>query len=248
MKPIIGIPGNIITNLNPNYTSLPLTYTPQGFVEGLNRAGALPIVFPLSTEENAREYAKSVDAVLLAGGQDVSPLLYGEEPHLKLEETSPLRDAFEVAVIKEAWKENKPILAVCRGLQIMSVAFGGTVYQDVSLYPKLSVQHLQVSSPETAAHSIDIKQDSWLGQLYGDSLQVNSYHHQAIKELPKELTPTAWSKDGLIEAFEASDRAHIAIGVQWHPELMINHDKEAQRLFDAFVVTVKEWTKAFAEN
>lgn len=244
MKPIIGIPGNIITNLNPHYSSLPLTYTPQGFVDALHKAGALPVVFPLSTAENAREYVKSVDAVLLAGGQDVSPLLYGEEPHLKLEETSPLRDAFEIEIIKEAWKENKPVFAVCRGLQIMAVAFGGSIYQDVSLYPDLSVQHLQVSSPEIASHSIDIKEESWLGKLYGPSLQVNSYHHQAIKELPKELSPTAWSKDGLIEAFEAKDSLHLAIGVQWHPELMIHHDKEAQDLFDAFVVSVKEWKKA----
>lgn len=244
MKPIIGIPGNIITNLNPHYSSLPLTYTPQGFVDALHKAGALPVVFPLSTAENAREYVKRVDAVLLAGGQDVSPLLYGEEPHLKLEETSPLRDAFEIEVIKEAWKENKPIFAVCRGLQIMTVAFGGSIYQDVSLYPDLSVQHLQVSSPEIASHSIDIKEKSWLGKLYGPSLQVNSYHHQAIKELPDELSATAWSKDGLIEAFEAKDSAHLTIGVQWHPELMIHHDKAAQSLFDAFVVSVKEWKKA----
>ena len=241
MKPVIGIPGNILTNFSPHYNSLPLTYTPQGFVDALHRSGALPVVFPLSTKENARQYVNSVDAILLAGGQDVSPLLYGEEPHLKLESTNPLRDAFEMAVIEEAWKERKPILAVCRGMQIMAVAFGGDLYQDVSLYPDLAVQHVQVSSPETTAHSVSIEERSWMGNLYGTERQVNSYHHQAIKTLPKELNATAWAKDGLIEAFETTDSNRLAIGVQWHPELMINHDSCAQALFDAYVQTVKQW-------
>lgn len=243
MKPVIGIPGNTLTSHNPDYTSVPLAYTPQGFVEGLTKAGALPVVFPISTKENAKQYVRSVDAILLAGGQDVSPLLYGEEPHLKLQGTSPLRDYFELAVIEEAWKQNKPILAICRGMQLLTVAFGGSLYQDVSLYPDLSVQHLQLSSPETAIHSVKIKETSWMGTLFGDSLDVNSYHHQAIKELPDTFTATAWSQDGLVEAFEATDKAHLVIGVQWHPELMINHDEKAQALFDSYVMTVKEWNK-----
>lgn len=102
MKPVIGIPGNVLTNFSPQYESLPITYTPHGFVDGLQAAGALPVVFPISNEENARQYVKSVDAIVLAGGQDVSPLIYGEEPHLKLQATSLERDRFEMAVIKEA--------------------------------------------------------------------------------------------------------------------------------------------------
>ncbi|MFC6464910.1 gamma-glutamyl-gamma-aminobutyrate hydrolase family protein [Marinilactibacillus sp. GCM10026970] len=241
MKPVIGIPGNILTNFSPRYNSLPVTYTPHGFVEGLHAAGALPVVFPISSEENARQYVKSVDAILLAGGQDVSPLTYGEEPHLKLEETSLERDKFEMAVIKEAWAENKPVLAICRGLQIFNVAFGGTLYQDVSLYPKLGVQHVQVSTPETAAHSVTLEEDSWLGQLYGKKANVNSYHHQAIKKLADGLRPVGWSNDGLIEAFESSDDKHITVGVQWHPELMIHNSDAAQGLFDAYVQTVIDW-------
>ncbi|WP_208560589.1 gamma-glutamyl-gamma-aminobutyrate hydrolase family protein [Marinilactibacillus kalidii] len=243
MKPVIGILGNVLTNFSPRYESLPISYTPHGFVEALQAAGALPVIFPISSEENARQYVKSVDAILLAGGQDVSPLSYGEEPHLKLQDTSLERDQFEMAVIKEAWAENKPVLAICRGLQIFNVAFGGTLYQDVSLYPSLGVQHVQESTPETAAHSVKIKEDSWLGQLYGTSAHVNSYHHQAIKELAEGLRPVGWSSDGLIEAFESSDDQHITIGVQWHPELMIHNNKAAQGLFDAYVKTVIDWKK-----
>lgn len=241
MKPVIGIPGNILTNFSPRYTSLPITYTPQGFIEGLQTAGALPVVFPISSEESAKQYVESVDAVLLAGGQDVSPLTYGEEPHLKLQDTSLLRDRFEMAVIKEAWAAKKPVLAICRGLQIFNVAFGGTLYQDVSLYPDLRIQHVQVSTPETAAHSITIEKDSWLGQLYGTKAKVNSYHHQAIKQLATNLRPVAWSNDGLIEAFESKDDQHITVGVQWHPELMIHDSEAAQGLFNAYVKTVRDW-------
>lgn len=241
MKPVIGIPGNVLTNFSPQYKSLPITYTPHGFVDALQAAGALPVVFPISNEENARQYVKSVDAIVLAGGQDVSPLIYGEEPHLKLQATSLERDRFEMAVIKEAWAENKPVLAICRGLQIFNVAFGGTLYQDVSLYPEIGVQHVQASTPETAAHSVTIEADSWLGGLYGKQAHVNSYHHQAIKQLADVLRPVAWSKDGLIEGFESNDDQHLTIGVQWHPELMIKQNQAAQGLFDAYVQTVIDW-------
>lgn len=243
MKPVIGIPGNILTNFSPRYNSLPITYTPQGFVEGLHAAGALPVVFPISNEENAKQYVKSVDAIVLAGGQDVSPLTYGEEPHMKLQDTSLERDKFEMAVIKEAWAENKPVLAICRGLQIFNVAFGGTLYQDVSLYPELGLQHVQESTPETAAHTVTLEENSWLGQLYGKKASVNSYHHQAIKKLADGLRPVGWSYDGLIEAFESSDDQHITVGVQWHPELMIHNSDAAQGLFDAYVQTVIDWKK-----
>lgn len=241
MKPVIGIPGNILTNTDEGYSRFPITYTPHGFVDGLQEAGALPVIFPISNEDNARQYVQSVDAILLGGGQDVSPLLYGEEPHLKLQATSPVRDHFEMAVIKEAWKERKPILAICRGLQLMNVAFGGTLYQDVSLYPELSVQHVQQSAPATAVHSVDIDTNSWLGNLYGEIENVNSYHHQAIKELADPFKPVAWSKDKLVEAFESANDSRITIGLQWHPEWMLHHNSEAQRLFNAYVETVKEW-------
>lgn len=241
MKPVIGIPGNILTNFEEDYNRLPISYTPHGFIEAMHTAGALPVVFPISNEENARQYVKNVDAVLLAGGQDVSPLTYGEEPSLQLQSTSPARDKFEIAVIKEAWAEKKPILAICRGLQIFNVAFGGTLFQDLSLYPNLSVQHFQKSTPETATHSIQIAEKSWLRTLYGEKANVNSYHHQAIKDLADNLEPTAWSKDGLVEGFESKDDHHITIGVQWHPELMANHKEEEQQLFNAFIDTVKQW-------
>lgn len=243
MKPVIGIPGNLLTNLDKGYDRFPISYTPHGFADGLQTAGALPVIFPISSEENAKQYVKSVDAIVLGGGQDVSPLLYGEEPHLKLQATNPARDHFEMAVIKEAWAEKKPILAICRGLQLCNVAFGGTLYQDVSLYSDLSVQHVQQSSPHTAVHSIDIAEGSWLRTVYGETESVNSYHHQAIKELADPFKAVAWSKDGLIEAFESKHSDRISIGVQWHPEWMLHYKEDAQHIFNQYVQTVKEWTQ-----
>jgi putative glutamine amidotransferase len=230
-----------LTNSDRDYNKFPISYTPHGFIDGLQTAGALPVIFPISNEENAKQYVKSVDAIVLGGGQDVSPLLYGEEPHLKLQATNPARDHFEMAVIKEAWKEKKPILAICRGLQLCNVAFGGTLYQDVSLYPDLSVQHVQQSTPETAVHSVTIDEESWLGKVYGKKENVNSYHHQAIKDLATVFKPVAWSKDGLIEAFESKEDDRISIGVQWHPEWMLHYKEDAQHIFNVYVETVKDW-------
>lgn len=239
MKPIIGIPANILTSFSEDFNGLPISYTPHGFVEALQRGGALPILLPISEGSSAAEYVQKVDGLVLAGGQDVSPLLYGEEPSLKLGPVSPERDAFELEIIKEAWKEKKPILAVCRGLQILNVAFGGSLYQDLSEFPKLEVQHVQKSLPDQGVHSIFTEKGTWTHKVFGSKYPVNSYHHQAIKELADEFKPVAWSKDGLIEAFETKDDSRLAVGIQWHPEWMIDKDPKMQGLFSRFVESVQ---------
>lgn len=234
MKPLIGIAGNILLN-NADLNGLPITYTPQGFVNGIRQADAIPVVFPISDPAEAKDYLSKVDGLLLAGGQDVSPLLFGEEPSLKLGATNPARDAFEIALVKEAIHQAKPIFAVCRGLQLVNVAYGGTLYQDVSDYPDLTVQHIQLTHFETGAHTINIDPESKIGKIFGDQYVVNTYHHQAIKELADPFKAVAWSKDGLIEAFEAKSPNQSIVAVQWHPELMIPYDLMMQRLFTDFV-------------
>jgi putative glutamine amidotransferase len=237
MKPLIGIAGNVLLN-NADMNGLPITYTPQGFVNGVRQADAIPVVFPISDPIDAKDYLSKVDGLLLAGGQDVSPLLFGEEPSLKLGATNPARDAFEIALVKEAIHQAKPIFAVCRGLQLVNVAYGGTLYQDVSDYPDLAVQHVQLTHFETGAHTVDIEPDSTIGKIFGNQYVVNTYHHQAIKELAEPFRAVAWSKDGLIEAFEAKSPHQSIVAVQWHPELMIPYDLMMQRLFTDFVKRV----------
>ena len=233
-KPLIGISGNILRGLNET-DGLPISYTPQGFIDGIQTAKGIPFIFPISSPEDASYYVDQIDGLLLAGGQDVSPLLSGEEPHLKLGATEPARDAFEMELIKETLAQHKPILAVCRGMQLLNVAYGGTLYQDLSQYEELTIQHNQQTYFTNGSHTVTLDSDSQLGQIYGATYLVNSYHHQAIKELAEPFKAVAWSKDNLVEGFESLDPEQRIIAVQWHPELMLYDDAKMQRLFTDFV-------------
>ncbi|WP_207695089.1 hypothetical protein DOK67_0002574 [Enterococcus sp. DIV0212c] len=236
MKPIIGIAGNQIIQsveiFNGNYVS----YTPQGFVTAIQKAGGLPIVLPIGSQETAEAYISKIDKLLLAGGQDISPDFFGEEPHPKLEETNRNRDVFEIALIKEAIKQQKPIFAVCRGMQLINVVLGGTLYQDLSLYSDWKVKHgQQPTQPQFATHNIQVEKDSSLYNLLGEQFKVNSYHHQAINKLAAPLKISAKSSDGIVEAIESVDSRQRVLGVQWHPELRFDVETKEFKLFDYFV-------------
>ncbi|WP_034551103.1 gamma-glutamyl-gamma-aminobutyrate hydrolase family protein [Carnobacterium funditum] len=233
-KPIIGIPGNILRGVNET-NGVTITYTPQGFIDGIQAAKGVPVIFPISPTEDASYYVDQIDGLLLAGGQDISPLLFGEEPHLKLEATEPARDAFEMALIKETLAQHKPILAICRGMHLLNVMYGGTLYQALSDYKELTVQHIQQTYFNTGSHTITLDTESQLGTIFGATYLVNSYHHQAIKELADSFKAVAWSKDNLVEGFESTDSEQSIIAVQWHPELMLKEDLKMQRLFTDFV-------------
>lgn len=235
---VIGIPGNIFSTHSDIFHGLHVAYVLQGFIDAVVEAGAIPLILPLTDERTAQKYVEQVDAIILAGGQDIAPYLYHEEPHLKLGELSPKRDAFEAAIVKEAWKQQKPILGICRGMQLLNVLFGGTLYQDLSDFDS-PLQHLQTSHEYIGTHSVDFVPGSWLSGIFGESYRVNSYHHQAIKELAAEFRPVARSKDGLIEGIEHEDPTRKVIGLQWHPEMMIKHDPLMQSVFDAFVQLVQ---------
>ncbi|WP_409022318.1 gamma-glutamyl-gamma-aminobutyrate hydrolase family protein [Dellaglioa sp. P0083] len=217
MKPIIGIVGNPNRNPITGMHINEITYTPQGYIDAIIEVGGLPLIIPTDLA-NASSYLDLVDGLLLAGGQDVSPILYGQEPHPKLEELNPPRDEMELALIKEAISRKIPILGICRGLQILNVFFGGTLYQDLSDYSNWQVKHLQDPTlPEYATHSVSIKTNNYLSDTYGSTLRVNTYHHQAINRLGDSLTAIATSSDGLIEGISSNDG--LILGVQWHPEM-----------------------------
>lgn len=240
MKPIIGIIGNRRSDFN-ELRRLPITYVPDGFVRGVQHAGGLPVVIPVSKPELAAAYLERVDGLLLAGGQDVSPIHYGEEPQLKVKESYPERDLFELTAIKLALSRYMPIFAVCRGMQILNVAKGGTLYQDISQYDRLTVQHDQTTDPIYPTHHIKVIEDSELRHIIGRDVLVNSVHHQAIKELSAEFKPTAYSPDHLIEAFESADQTQSVVAVQWHPELLLNDYTPMQGLFDNFIERVSHY-------
>ncbi|ALS38142.1 putative glutamine amidotransferase [Enterococcus rotai] len=236
MTTTIGIAGNQIIQSVDVFNGNHVSYTPQGFVTAVQNAGGLPIILPIGAEETAAAYISKIDKLLLAGGQDISPDFFGEEPHPKLEETNRNRDLFELALIKEAIKQHKPIFAVCRGMQLINVALGGTLYQDLSLYTDWTIKHgQQPTQPQFATHSIQIEEDSTLYQVFGQTYRVNSYHHQAINTLASSLKITAKSADGIVEGIEAIDASQRLLGVQWHPELRYEVDSKEFKLFDYFV-------------
>lgn len=235
----IGIPSNNVLHANPRFGTNYVDYVQKNYIDGVTNAGALPVILPIAKPESAKEYVDIVDALVLVGGQDVSPEYFGEEPHLKLAEIDQGRDAFEIALVIEAIKQEKPIFGICRGLQIINVALGGTLYQDLpSQYHALTVKHDQYPTKwYMPTHHLVFKIHSWLTGVMNEKALVNSFHHQAAKDLAAGLTLDATSTDGVVEAF--SDESRRIYAVQWHPEmLLMGHVPEAQALFNAFVAKI----------
>ena len=240
----IGIPSNHLNHANPKHGTNYVDYTQQNYTAALREAGALPIVFPMGTPEEAAEYVNAVDAVLLIGGQDIGPLFYGEDPTPKMGETDRQRDLFELAIIAEARKQQKPLMGICRGSKILNVAFGGTLIQDINTqYTPANgqpvVKHMQYPVKwYEPTHRIDVMAGTFLAGTFGDQPIVNSFHHQGIKRLGDGLMPAAYASDGTIEAFQTEDAS--VRGVQYHPEMMFDHDATHLKVFQDFVDYVAE--------
>lgn len=229
-QPIIGIAGNQLLTAEAAFHGNQVTYTPQGFVDAVQQVGGLPFVLPIGAPETAAAYIQRVDKLILAGGQDVSPQFYHEEPRPKIGETNAQRDRFELALIEAAINQQKPIFAVCRGMQLLNVALGGSLYQDLSEYSGWQVKHEQApTQPKFATHNITISEDALFASIFAQTCRVNSYHHQAVKDLGTNLAVVAHSDDGIVEAIQ--DPARRLLGVQWHPELSFPFDEKEQALF-----------------
>lgn len=228
MKPLIGVTSDIGQNGD--------TLVQTRYIRAVRQAGGVPVILPVGLEA-IEEVCDRLDGVLLIGGEDVDPYLYGEEPHRQLGKVLPERDESELALIKTMADQDKPVFGICRGYQLINVAFGGTIYQD--MYAQLSedlLQHHQLTDLDFAFHSIDIVGDSKLAEWAGTSeVRVNSLHHQAVKEVHGPLVVTAVAKDGVIEAFESTAHRFV-VGVQWHPEAMVKReDPLSLKLFEKFI-------------
>jgi putative glutamine amidotransferase len=172
---------------------------------------------------------------VLSGGQDVHPHHYGEEPSQRLEEVCPQRDIYEIELIRCSCALNKPLLGICRGLQLMNVAFGGSLYQDIPHAMPDALQHSQNANPDVATQTIELVEGTILQKLIGQPLLLaNSFHHQAIKQLAPGFRVSARAKDGIIEGIE-KEGDFFTLAVQWHPELMFMQHASMQRLFHGFV-------------
>jgi putative glutamine amidotransferase len=193
------------------------------YPEAIERAGGVPVIVPLLRPDAIGALLDRVDAVCLPGGPDLQPSAYGEEPHPELGPTEPRVDAVELALIRAADRRGLPILAICRGMQVLNVARGGTLHQHLPDIVGDRLEHRQREHGSVPTHRIETAPRSRLrATLGGPSLDVNSFHHQAVRALGKDLVATAWAQDGTIEAIEdPGDR--LVLGVQWHAEGLLAH-------------------------
>jgi putative glutamine amidotransferase len=205
------------------------------YVRSVETAGALPLVFAPGRPEDASDLLDHVDGLLLTGGADVDPGLYGARPHPVLGPVFRERDDFEVALCREALRRDLPLLAICRGHQVLNVATGGTLYQDIpSEIPGAGAHDPDVERWQTA-HDVEILPGTRLREiLRAERVAVNSFHHQSIRELGRELVLSARSPDGVVEGVEMP-RKRFVLGVQWHPESFWDHEPGFRPLFQALV-------------
>ncbi len=196
------------------------------YVRAVLAAGAVPLILsPLVGDDLAGCALEGLDGLLLSGGEDVDPALYGDRAATELWTPSRGRDRFELALFREARRRGLPILGVCRGIQLINVALGGTLYQDLPSQRPGPIQHLAPGGRGSRAHRVRLEPDSQVALALGDGeLVVNSIHHQAIRELAPGLRASGWAEDGLIEAVEGASDAPWLLAVQWHPEELCSED------------------------
>ncbi len=216
----------------------PGAFVPLNYLEMLQAAGALPVILPFATDaRDIAELAALFDGYLLSGGADVDPRTYGEPVLTHCGELQPLRDAFELALVPHIVAAEKPVLAICRGMQALNVALGGTLFQDIdALYPReIDLQHNQRADSAACTHAVTVGAGSLLAAIVGaGELGTNTHHHQAVHRLAQDLRACAWAADGVIEAFEWPGKRFI-LGVQWHPECTGEADAASAKIFAAFV-------------
>jgi putative glutamine amidotransferase len=230
MKPVIGVVGST----DKNEFNMPITALSLAYTHALEKAGALPIILPFTENRDlVLSYVERVHGLLFPGGIDMDPEFYGEPPVRELGEMDRRLDLFQLSFFEATKVHNKPILGICRGSQLIHVALGGSLYQDIAsqFEPQTTIVHME--KDRDTDHPVNIYPGSRLHALFGSRIEVNSRHHQCIKTPGKDLVITARAPDGVIEAAE---HKNLPIDlVQWHPERMLLKSDAMLPLFKAFV-------------
>jgi len=241
VAPIIGITATLKEDID-TVAERPLgrfVRTDLDYVEGVTGAGGVPVVLPpVGDERAAGAVMQSLDGLLLSGGSDLDPSYYGEEPDPELGPTIPERDAYEMALVGLTLRRGIPVFGICRGMQVLNVALGGTLYQDLpSQWDRDVLKHRQVTPKWQPTHEVEVSEGSYVAEVMGrDVVKVNSYHHQGIKDPAEGLVVTGRSTDGVVEAVEAKDFSERwQLGVQWHAEAMRGAGPQQESLFEAHV-------------
>ena len=228
MKTRIGI---VICGLIDNKQFVTDTY-----IQAVKSAWGLPIVLPLVKSKTViQEYVSLCNGFLFCGGGDITPLLFGQEPNFGIGSTDITLDLFQIRLMKEIIKDEKPVLAICRGMQILNVACGGTIYQDLNQLDMETINHMQTSlSRRDISHKVFFKHKTRLHRMLGDFAYTNSFHHQAIDRLGSGLIISGATGDNIIEAIELPSHT-FTVGVQWHPESMLDSAPNMKQLFHALI-------------
>ncbi|ABO51397.1 peptidase C26 [Desulforamulus reducens MI-1] len=233
MIPIIGITSSYDDKTGRTFLS-------RDYIQAVTAAGGLPLVLPCILPESSVPFLlELVDGLILSGGVDVDPLIFGEEPHPQMGEICPERDKFEFTLTKQALGQDLPILAICRGVQMLNIVAGGSILQDIGATVQCPVKHSQEAPRWYGTHTINILPESRLAKIWGKKMVVNSYHHQAVGTVGKGFIVSAWSVDGVVEGMESTTHSFV-LGVQCHPECMWEKDTVIFQLFREFVQAAKK--------
>lgn len=231
MKPVIGV------TMHTKDSKFEINNV---YIKSVEQAGGLPLCLPHIHASDVETILTKINGLLLIGGQDMDPYIYGQEPHPKLGEFFKARDESDLLIVKAAFEKKMPILAICRGHQVLNVAFGGTLIQDIESELEYPSAHTQSSARHVTTHTVNITGGK-LKEIIGKStIRTNSFHHQAVDEIGMGLVSAAVATDGVNEALEHPDHPYC-ISVQWHPEeLAPVGDGPAQRLFKSFIEAAQQ--------
>jgi len=245
--PLIGVTTQTLQAIDGIPAELPTSWVMnQRYVHAVVAAGGAPVLVPLIAQdpETLRQVYERLDGVLVPGGVDIDPAMYNHPHHKLLGRLDADRDTTEVTITRWALEDKKPFLGLCRGLQVLSVALGGTLWQDLTDQRPTSEKHDYFPGAGFArdhlAHNVDVRSGTRLSDALGaGTIAVNSMHHQGIRDLGARLVPTAIAEDGLIEGAEL-EGAGFAVGVQWHPEMFKSGEPSVGKLFEDFVRAASE--------
>ena len=211
-------------------------YVTDAYIQAIKSPGGLPIILPLVKSKSfIREYVELCDGFLFCGGGDITPLLFGQEPTNGIGKTDITLDLFQIRLMRQVLEAQKPVLAICRGMQVLNVACGGTIYQDLNEVNFDVINHMQTSlSRKDISHKVSFASKSHIHRILGPFAYTNSFHHQAVNRIGRDLIVTGTTGDDIVEAIEMPSHSFV-LGVQWHPESMIDSATNMKQLFFALV-------------